>query len=238
MTGFVVAAVTLGLLAVAGLVWPRRAEAPGGRPTTRLCMGLGVAVVLVAAGGYLALGSPSHLLAVPDDEALQATARELQRRLDEQPDDAASWAQLARAHAALGHGALAAQAFERAAALRPHDAGLLVDHADFIARVRGAGLGGEPSRLVERALAIDPRHAQALALAGAAAFDRGAFEAAAQYWDRLAEVQSHDAALVQKVRARAEQARQLAAGTTPQGKAPTGEGGASGVREPAGEDAR
>ncbi|MCM5679913.1 hypothetical protein M8A51_10250 [Schlegelella sp. S2-27] len=222
MTGFIVAAVALGLLTLGGLARPRWSAVPAERPSALLLCGLGAAVTALAVGGYLAIGSPAQLVATapapaaaqarPVGEQLEATAQDLQRQLAQRPDDAGTWALLARAQAALGRGGPAAEALERAAALRPQDAGLLADHADFIARLQGPSLAGEPTRLLERALAIDPDHPKALALAGAAAFDRGAFELAARHWERLADVQQHDTVLAQQVRARVEQAKQRAAG--------------------------
>lgn len=225
MSGFVVAAIVLGLLTLAGLARPRWWRPSGQGPSVRLLAALSVSIAVFTVGGYLWIGSPGQLGVVPAavasrarpvGEQLEATARELERQLAQRPDDAASWALLARARAAMGRGAQAAEALERAVALRPQDAGLLADHADFLARLQGPSLVGEPTRLLERALKADPRHPKALALAGAAAFDRGEFDTAAGYWERLADAQQHDAALVQQIRARVEQARQLAAqGGTP-----------------------
>jgi cytochrome c-type biogenesis protein CcmH len=46
-------------------------------------------------------------------------------------------------------------------------------------------LEGRPMELVERALAIDPRHQKALWLAGTAKYERQEFEQAREYWQRL-----------------------------------------------------
>ncbi|WP_157359844.1 tetratricopeptide repeat protein [Caldimonas brevitalea] len=202
-------------------------------PSPRLLAALAVFVLGVVGGGYAWLGAPRHLdlgpaasvalgtaeppqraASAPDrlsPEQVLALAERLERQLQGQPDDASSWALLARAHAALGRRAQAAAALEQAARRRPHDAGLLTDHADFLARLNGPSLQGEPTRLIERALALDPTHAKALALAGAAAYDRQDFEAAARYWERLAEVERRNEPLYRQIRERVDQARRLAA---------------------------
>ncbi|MCW7538568.1 hypothetical protein OOT46_12020 [Aquabacterium sp. A7-Y] len=225
MIGFVAMAALLVALTMALLSrgsWWLRSASPGGelaaaRPSNRLLATLLVFVLGVGGGGYVWLGAPRHLglgpaAAAPDrlsSAQVSALADRLEQQLARQPDDAASWAVLARAHTALGRQAQAAAAFENAARRRPQDAGLLADHADFLARLNGPSLLGEPTRLVGRALEIDPRHAKALALAGAAAFDRQDYPAAVQYWERLAEVEQADPALVLQIRSRIDRARQL-----------------------------
>jgi cytochrome c-type biogenesis protein CcmH len=50
--------------------------------------------------------------------------------------------------------------------------------------MQGQSAAGEPTRLIERALAIDPVNLKALALAGTAAFERKDAAAAVDYWTR------------------------------------------------------
>lgn len=235
MTSFVWASVLLGALALAGLARPYRTEPGGERPSWRLLFTLALAMAVVVGAGYAWVGSPQHLGVSPDDAAamtplpmavqLESRIHTLERTLEQQPQDARSWTLLARAQAALGRRDEASRALERAVALRPGDAGLLADHADFIARLQGPRLAGEPAHLIERALAVDARHPKALALAGAAAYERKDYDAAERYWERLVEVQQHDAAAVLQIRERIAQARQMAA--IPKASAPTVEVGAS-----------
>ena len=238
MTPFVIASLLLAAAAWAGVASAGWTGPREHRPSARVLALLAALMATVVAGGYAWVGAPQHAGLSPAEapvppqqrmaERFETMAVELQRKLAEQPQDAQSWALLARAHAALGRRDDAVAALERAAALRPGDAGMLVDHADFIARLQGPSLAGEPTRLIERALAIDPRHPKALALAGAAAYERHDYDGAVRHWERLAEVPQQDAAAVQQIRARIAQARQMAA-TPPQAQAPTGGAGASGV---------
>ena len=71
-----------------------------------------------------------------------------------------------------------------AGVLAPGNAQLLADHADVLAVLQGQSAAGEPTRLIERALAIDPVNLKALALAGTAAFERKDTAAAVAYWTR------------------------------------------------------
>jgi cytochrome c-type biogenesis protein CcmH len=46
-------------------------------------------------------------------------------------------------------------------------------------------LAGEPERLIERALAVDPKNAQALALSGSMRFERGDYAGAIALWRQV-----------------------------------------------------
>ena len=67
----------------------------------------------------------------------------------------------------------------------PNDAHLLADYAEALALAQGRSLKGEPEKVIQRALAIDPKHVKALGMAGKAAFDRADYPLALKYWNRL-----------------------------------------------------
>jgi cytochrome c-type biogenesis protein CcmH len=95
--------------------------------------------------------------------------------------------------------------------LKPNDAQALADHADVLAMRAGRVLDGEPMKLIERALKLDPDNLKALALAGAAAFDRGDGAEAARLWDRVALLGPPGSPVVQQAREGAAEARKMAA---------------------------
>lgn len=155
----------------------------------------GAAIPAIAFGLYLATGNPAasdmaKLLAAAEptigDKQIVAMVESLATKVRERPDDARGWALLARSMAALGRFKEAAEAYERLSTLTPGDADVLADHADALGMVQGQRLDGPPLALVKKALAIDPRHKKALALAGTAAMDAGDFAAATGYWQALA----------------------------------------------------
>lgn len=153
-----------------------------------------LAVPLIAVAGYLWLGAPAALKGAgdgalaggrtPTPQEVEAMVDQLARRMQAEPGDPKGWAMLGRSYLALQRFDDAAAAYARAVALRPEDASLLADHADALAMAQGQDLSGEPTRLVERALQIDPAHLKALALAGSAAMSRKDFPAAIAYWQR------------------------------------------------------
>ncbi|MDN3919149.1 tetratricopeptide repeat protein [Roseateles violae] len=157
------------------------------RPGLKLWLGVGAFVALFAAGGYAWLGNPAGL-EVPPPEPQQAALDEmvdrLAQRLARQPDDAQGWAMLGRSYAVLGRFPEAVQAYRQLIALRPRDAQALADYADMLASAHGGELQGEPLRLVEQALSLDPDNQKALALAGSAALRRGEPALARRHWQR------------------------------------------------------
>ena len=186
-------------------------------------------VVALAAAGYWWTGSPgtpaqplaSRTDAPPPAQAgadvnspeigreqILAMTEKLAARLNEAPDDAEGWRMLGRAQMALEQPELAVQAFERAARLRPLDAGALADHADALAVRNGRDLKGEPTRLIEQALKLDPMHMKSLILAGTAAFNRGDFAGAVVHWDRAGTIGPADNPMAQQARAAAAEARE------------------------------
>ena len=152
-----------------------------------LAVMLGLAVPLFAVGLYARLGNTAGL--VPQTAAqpaateadVVAMVEKLAQRMQARPDDAKGWVMLGRSYAALQRFPDSGKAYARALALTPDDAQLLVDYADVLAAVAQSA-AGEPTKLVMRALQIEPGNLKALALAGSAAFERKDFAGAIAYW--------------------------------------------------------
>ncbi len=118
------------------------------------------------------------------EEMVEKLAKKLEGQTAPQPGDAQGWSMLARSYAFLQRFPEASRAYGRAIALEPKNPQLLADHADVLAALQGQQLAGEPARLIEQALQIDPNHPKALALAGSAAFERKEFAAAIALWTK------------------------------------------------------
>lgn len=208
------------------------AEAPlvPGRPSVRLVAGVTIVVLAIAAIGYWRTGVPDYAeqAAAAEREAAQqsgpsahdsqqvaAMVEKLKERLKAQPDDAEGWGMLGRTQMILGQPQEAQVAYRKALALRPDDPRLLADLAELIGITHGHSLTGEPTQLLDRALAIDPRAPKALALSGAAAFDRKEFALAVKHWEALLAASPGDAGFVAQVREGIAEARRL--GGLPEG---------------------
>jgi cytochrome c-type biogenesis protein CcmH len=73
---------------------------------------------------------------------------------------------------------------EASARSSQQDPALLADWADALA-MKQQTLQGEPTQLIARALALDPRQSKALALSASAALERKDYDAAIAEWEKL-----------------------------------------------------
>jgi cytochrome c-type biogenesis protein CcmH len=162
--------------------------------------GLLLAVPALAIGLYVWLGEPDAVRFEDEiaqqggdvsDADIDAMVRQMTEQLESRPPgqkaDASAWEMLARAHASRQRFADADKAYQRALELTPDNANLLADRADLLSLLQGQSADGEPMRLVNRALEIDPGHPKALALAGSSAYGRKDFVAAEAFWQRARE---------------------------------------------------
>ena len=205
-------------------------EIEAARPTSRLAGLVAAAVFVVATLGYAFTGMPDYAAvsaqavsaerakaqagdgqrdAGPDATQLAAMADKLAERLKAQSDDATGWAMLGRVRMVQGRADEAVAAYQRALALRGDDAKLLTDYAETLGMKYGRTLVGEPSKLLARALAIEPLNGKALALSGAAAFERADYAGAVGHWEKLLAASAPDAEFVAQLRASIDEARQL-----------------------------
>jgi cytochrome c-type biogenesis protein CcmH len=243
MTAFVLIALAMALVTVLLLTrplwWSAKAvppadgdAAPAAQPSRRpwpMLAGLSSFTVVLLAAGYLLVGAPlaldpsvrsaaAHSGADITFEQIEGMTQKLADRLKQQPDDAQGWAMLGRSYAVLGRHADALPAFKQALALTPDEPTLLTDYADALAVVNDRNLEGEPSKLIARALEIDPNNLKALSLAGTAAYLRKDFAGALRHWDKLAQV-APDSDFVRQIQRGIDEARRQAGGAAPQAQA-------------------
>lgn len=119
------------------------------------------------------------------EEMIGQMAQRLRQGGTQPPQEAArAWAMVAQSYAGLQRFGDAEQAYARAIELEPRQAQWLADRADMLAMANGQRTEGEPERLVQRALQLDPKHLKALALAGSMAFQKQDMAAALDHWRR------------------------------------------------------
>ena len=132
-------------------------------------------------------------------EKINQMVDRLAARLKSQPEDLAGWARLARAYKELGRLEEAEQAYVKAGKLVDGGPDLLTQYADLLAMRAGNQLEGRPIALLDKALALNPKHPMALMMAGSAAFRRADFAQAITHWEKaltVLEPGSRDATLV------------------------------------------
>ena len=179
----------------------------------RAALAVGIAVPLLAVAVYFAAGTPRALdprEAVPSAAQVEAMVARLAAKLRENPDDADGWKLLGRSYTVMGRFQEAVDAYAKAAQRDPRDAQLLADFADALAMARGQRLAGEPARLIERALEIDPKNLKALALAGTVAFERQDYANAAALWSRMLPQVPADSEDARSISENVEEAKKLA----------------------------
>jgi cytochrome c-type biogenesis protein CcmH len=110
----------------------------------------------------------------------------------------------------------AVKLYEKLTELVKDEPWIWADYADMLAMVHGQKLAGQPTKLIEKALALDPNHPKALALAGSAAMERGDYQAAVRHWGRLLNGLPADSEDAKMIAMGIQQAREMLKG----GKAP------------------
>jgi cytochrome c-type biogenesis protein CcmH len=166
------------------------------RPSLRAWV-LALALVAIVPGAafllYQRLGNPAATTVAAigaghevSNQQIVAMVDALAQKLKQRPDDAEGWVLLARSYRALERFAESAEAYAHAETLVRDDPDLLADYADVLAMSQGKRLAGKPAALIQRALAIDPGHKKALALAATVALEAHDYAASLGYWRRLA----------------------------------------------------
>lgn len=139
---------------------------------------------------YWLIGTPSALQQQAeqvqfDPENIEAMIASVEARLAENPNDIQGWTILSRTYLALGRFAEARSGFLKLIELEGESANVLTSLADATALLAGGNMQGEPTSYIERALAIEPAHPQALWLAGLSAAQGANPERARLYWNKL-----------------------------------------------------
>ena len=128
-------------------------------------------------------------------ERVESMVRQLAQRLEEEPGDVEGWAMLGRSYMVLQRYPESERAWQQAATLEPDNPDILTNYAEAMGVAARGKLDGEPTRLLARALELDSEHPKALALGGGAAFARGEYKLAIDYWQRLLLLSGDDADL-------------------------------------------
>ena len=146
---------------------------------------------------YQQIGSPKALTQDPAGNnptaskqgqapSMEKMIEKLRSRLADKPDDAEGWMMLGRAYQMMDKQVEASEAYKQSIDRNPlADANLLVAYAESLALSHDADLSGEPSKILARALKLDPTNVNALWLSGVAAYKANDLDKALSLW-RLA----------------------------------------------------
>lgn len=160
-------------------------------PHKILAIAIAVVLPLVSFGVYWKVGSPGllnpqeSLASMSGSASSPESVHALEQKVAENPNDGESLLLLARSYAEQERFADAAKAYEKLTRFVTDEAWIWADYADALAMAHGQSLVGEPTKLIDKALALEPNNTKALALAGSAAMERGDYQAAIRHWERL-----------------------------------------------------
>jgi cytochrome c-type biogenesis protein CcmH len=197
---------------------PTRAISPQHWPAFILALG----VPIVAGSLYVFLGTPGALAPVQaattraqnsppvTPEQIEGMVSRLAAKLKSNPDDADGWRMLARSYETMRRFEPAVDAYRHLLALTPDNPDVLADYAVTLAMSLDQSLSGEPEKLINRALEIDPKNIQALALSGSAAFERKEYADAIKPWKKILALVPADSDMARSIAANVAKAESLA----------------------------
>lgn len=191
MTGFILLAALMALVAASLVAWPLLRHAA---PSRALALTLMVLVPLlaglyytVAAGEFWRQGGREAAAAVsPHRTDAQAMVASLEARLREAPDDPAGWIMLGRSYLVLQDAARSVAAYERAVQLTgERNVDALIGLGEALLSADETEIEGRAGQLFERSLELAPDDARALWYAGFASYRRGDLAVTRARWQRL-----------------------------------------------------
>jgi cytochrome c-type biogenesis protein CcmH len=188
-------------------------------PAKILAIVLAVLLPSVSVPLYLTIGNTKAMLPQQDSGMAgdfgiirsEAKLQELERKLEQNPENPDGWVVLARSYSEMERFPEAVRAYAQLVRLVPDESQIWANYADVYAMSNNQSLLGEPTRFLDRALELDGNNTMALALAGSAAMERGDYVAAITYWTRLADLLPQDNPDLQMIRDGIQQARQFLA---------------------------
>lgn len=205
---------------------PESASALRRNPLKILAISLSILLPLVSVGLYWKVGNPNAVLPQASQSGMEGfgamrsetAIRELEKKLADNPESPEGWLILARSYGEMERFADAARAYDKLTKLVPNDAQLWADYADVLAMVHEQSLLGGPTKLLDKALELDPNNGKALALSGSAAMERGDYATAVRHWENLLKLIPADTEDAKMVEGGIQQARsflQMKNGKTP-----------------------
>ena len=167
-----------------------------------LMVSLSVFLFVASLGLYLTIGQPAALdpQALVDGasnedqfnaaqharspEMLAKMAKEMQERVAKEPNSVEAWTMLARVERARDNFVEANEAFKKSLSLSSND-DVAIERAEVLAMLNQGRFEGESMQIIESVLKADPDQANALLLAGSAAFSQGKYPLALERWTRV-----------------------------------------------------
>lgn len=146
---------------------------------------------------------------------LKTMASRLAEKLAKDPGNGDGWILLARTYTELHMAKETAETYAKASALTTLDASMLADWADAHVVSRDRKWDAESRKIVQKALAADPKHMKSLALGGSEAFERADYKSAIDFWKRMKAVAPADSMDAKLADANIHEAESIMSGKKP-----------------------
>ncbi len=117
----------------------------------------------------------------------------LEKKLEKDPNNAEGWFMLGRSYMLIKNYPKAVEALKRTYELASDNPDVITRYADALAMTNDGTVSGKPAELIQKALAINPKHPEALWLAGIASMEAGKPKEAIDYWQRAKQNMPPDA---------------------------------------------
>jgi len=163
----------------------------------------------VAAAGVPAHGTGEEM------PSMDVLVQRLAERMEQEPDNMEGWVMLGRSYLAMGRMEEAVAAYEKARALAPDEANVLLGYAEALAK-SGGGLQGRAAELIAEAVELEPANPNALWMMGLVEYERGNLEPAIGLWTKLESLLEPGGEEADAVRSYIAQARKKAGLDAPQ----------------------
>jgi cytochrome c-type biogenesis protein CcmH len=134
-----------------------------------LTIATGVAVPLIALGGYLQIGRPdlpaqplqARIDGAVANQDMAAMVRQVEQHLEQKPNDARGWMVLAPAYKRIGRYSDAANAYKKALAISGPDADLMTDMGESLVLANNGLVSNEAQEVFEAVQQAAPKHMKA-----------------------------------------------------------------------------
>ncbi len=136
----------------------------------------------------------------------------LEKRLAEEPNDAAGWARLGISYANMGRMPEAKQAYAKSYRLEPDNLEVITDYAWLVYGEDPRNTEGLALELYTKLYRAQPENPDALWFLGLAAYQQGEFAKSVKYWERLLALLPAESPTGQHVRDAIAKAKQQAGG--------------------------
>jgi cytochrome c-type biogenesis protein CcmH len=202
-------------------------EAKAARPVPAwLPIATGVAVPLIALGGYLQIGRPdlpaqplqARIDGAVANQDMAAMVRQVEQHLEQKPNDARGWMVLAPAYKRIGRYTDAANAYRKALAISGPDADLMTDMGESLVLANNGLVSNEAQKIFEAVRLTAPKHMKARFYVALAHRQEGRTADAVTGWNAMLAESAPDAPW----RAAVEQQISSAGGQLPKAPALTG----------------